>query len=125
MGIGSNIRRLRTDAGMSQEQLGNLLGKTRSAVSYYESDSIIPRMGVIEDLASIFGVSKTEIIETGQKDATGHNEVPAMGASLSSDESEILGIMRTITQEGQRQLMIYARGLLATYPKSNQVQKTA
>lgn len=64
MSIGQNIQRLRKEAGISQEKLGELIGKTRSAVSYYEKGTIIPRMGVIEDLAAVFGVSKTEIIET-------------------------------------------------------------
>lgn len=36
MSIGQNIRRLRKEAGISQEKLGELIGKTRSAVSYYE-----------------------------------------------------------------------------------------
>ena len=114
MTIGGNIKRLRVDAGMSQEQLGKLLGKTRSAVSYYESDTIIPRMGVIEDLAAIFNVSKTDIIEP-----------PRIERELSMNEHEIVDIMRGMTLEGQRQLMIYARGLLATYPKNNQVSQVS
>ena len=60
--IGSNIKSLRESAGMSQEQLAARIGKTRSAVSQYETGKIIPRMGVIEDLASVFRVNKTEII---------------------------------------------------------------
>ena len=54
--IGKNIRRLREKADMSQEELGRKLGKTRSAVSQYEAGKIVPRMGVIEDLAAIFRV---------------------------------------------------------------------
>ena len=114
MSIGKNIKRLRKEAGLSQEKLAQMLGKTRSAVSYYESDTIIPRMGVIEELASIFNVSKTEIIDTA----------PSFG-KLTESEVELLRIMRRITPEGQRQLMIYARGIDSTYSKNNQVEKTA
>lgn len=113
--IGQNIKRLRTNAGMSQAKLGELLGKTSSAVSYYESDTIIPRMGVIEDLARIFNVSKTEIIETA----------PRMVDALTSNEMELVDIMRTITPEGQMQLMVYARGVAATFTKNHQAGKTA
>ena len=60
--IKDNIKRLREKAGMSQEELGVKIGKTRSAVSQYEAGKIIPRMGVIEDLAVLFGVQKSEII---------------------------------------------------------------
>lgn len=114
MSIGQNIKRLRKEAGLSQEKLAKMLGKTRSAVSYYESDTIIPRMGVIEELAAIFNVSKTEIIEP----------IPSFG-KLTANETELVSIMRRITPEGQRQMMIYARGVDSTYSKNNQVEKTA
>lgn len=61
-GINNNIKRLREKADMSQEELGAKIGKTRSAISQYESGKIIPRMGVIEDLATLFQVQKSEII---------------------------------------------------------------
>ena len=60
--IKDNIRRLREKADMSQEELAAKIGKTRSAVSQYESGKIIPRMGVIEDIADLFGVQKAEIL---------------------------------------------------------------
>lgn len=60
--IGENIQKLRESVELSQTQLGAKIGKTRSAVSQYESGKIIPRMGVIEDLAAVFHVSKSEII---------------------------------------------------------------
>lgn len=60
--IGKNIQKLREGADLSQTQLGEKIGKTRSAISQYESGKIVPRMGVIEDLASVFHISKSEII---------------------------------------------------------------
>lgn len=60
--IGRNIRELRERANMSQDDLGTRIGKTRSAISQYESGKIVPRMGVIEDLARVFGIDKREII---------------------------------------------------------------
>ncbi len=60
--IKDNIKRLRENADMSQEELGSKIGKTRSAISQYESGKIVPRMGVIEDIASLFGVQKSDII---------------------------------------------------------------
>lgn len=60
--IGDNIKKLRESADYSQEQLGEKIGKTRSAISQYEAGKIVPRMGVIETLASVFGVQKSEIL---------------------------------------------------------------
>ena len=60
--IHDNIKALREHAGYSQEDLGKKIGKTRSAISQYESGKIIPRMGVIENLATVFNVKKSEIL---------------------------------------------------------------
>lgn len=84
--IGDNIRKLREAADMSQEQLGKRIGKTRSAVSQYESGTIIPRMGVIEDLANVFGVSKFEIISDSTQSSY------SIYDTLSPDERELLSL---------------------------------
>ena len=89
MTIGSNIKRLRVNAGLSQEELGKKINKTRSAVSYYESDKITPRMGVIEDLAAVFQVPKTEIIETQQT-------ISYACMTLSEEEANIVSIYRKL-----------------------------
>ena len=102
--IGKRIRELRVKAGLSQSQLGGLIDKTRSAVSQYESDTIVPRMGVIEDMARVFHVPKSSIIgETGLKytvvdlleePLTEHdrliNELVATCACLTAQQIELL-----------------------------------
>lgn len=40
-------------------------------------------------------------------------------------ETELIDILRNISPEGQKQLMIYARGIAQTYSKNRQVEKTA
>lgn len=60
--IHDNIKALREHAGYSREDLGKKIGKTRSAISQYESGKIIPRMGVIDNLATVFNVKKSEIL---------------------------------------------------------------
>ena len=40
-------------------------------------------------------------------------------------ETELIDILRNITPEGQKQLIIYARGIAQTYSKNRQVEKTA
>lgn len=63
MTIGENIRKLRTDAGMSQEMLGRMMHLSRVAVTKWETDAAVPTMGNIERLSTIFGVRKSVIIE--------------------------------------------------------------
>ena len=105
--IGKNIKQLRESKGMSQGELAKVINRTRSAVSQYESGSTVPRMGVIEDLAAFFCVPKSAIL--------GENVI----STLSGNEKELVEIMRSLTPEGRKQLMVYARGIAATYPKGN------
>lgn len=63
MPIGNNIKRLRAESGLTQDRLGELVGVTGKAVCSWELGLKTPRMPVIERLAELFGVSKTEIIE--------------------------------------------------------------
>lgn len=91
-GIDFNIRRLRLDAGMSQDQLGERLGKTRSAISQYESGKIVPRMGVIEDMASIFNVPKAEIIGDTPVASGGFMSVPLHGRVAAGVPIEMLPV---------------------------------
>ena len=63
MSIGSNIKRLRTDAQLSQAELGKIAGVTDKAVSTWESDIKTPRMGAVEKMAAYFGVPKSAILD--------------------------------------------------------------
>lgn len=63
MSLGSNIRRLREAHGMNQEDLAKAVGVSPASISFWESDTKVPRMGAIEKMAKLFGVLKSEIIE--------------------------------------------------------------
>lgn len=65
MGISANIKRMRLDEGLTQEQLAEKLGVTRSTVTQWETGWSQPRMGAISKLASVFGVSVSEMVEDG------------------------------------------------------------
>ena len=99
--IGWNIRDLRERRGMSQEELADRIGKTRSAVSQYESGKIVPRMGAIEDLASAFGVSKDVIIN-----GYAHDD------AVNADERELLGMFRQMDEKKRAALLGVARAML-------------
>ena len=47
--IAENIKKLRESHGWSKAELARMIGKTRPAISQYESGQTIPRMGTIED----------------------------------------------------------------------------
>lgn len=73
MSIGSNIKKLREKHNMSQEEFGQIAGVTDKAVSTWENDTKIPRMGAIQKIADYFNIKKSEIIEddlTNTNDST-------------------------------------------------------
>lgn len=63
MSIGKRIKELRIGKGLSQIELGKIAGVTDKAVSTWEQDIKIPRMGAIEKIATYFGVTKSYIID--------------------------------------------------------------
>ena len=99
-GISENIKTLRIEAKMSQEDLAKRLGKSRSAVSMYESGEIIPRMGVIEDMTEIFHVSKSRIL--GEK---------MTFDSLTAKERELLSLYRRMVDSDKSTFLDMARAL--------------
>ena len=58
--IGRNIKRLRKQAGYSQESLARLLGVTQGAVSQWEKDRTIPDTPFLIEMAKIFNVPLDE-----------------------------------------------------------------
>ena len=96
--IGENIKELRLKAGWSQGDLARRIGKTRAAISQYEADTYAPRMGVIEDLAAVFGVSKSVILESDTPDKT-----------LSAVESELIDLYRHLSANAKHALLVGLR----------------
>lgn len=62
MTIGSNIRRLRTLHDLTQEEFGKLAGVSAMAVSQWENERAVPRMGAVQKISDALGVSKNDII---------------------------------------------------------------
>ena len=62
MTIGSNIKKLRRERDITQEQLAEHLHLTPSAISQWETDRVLPDIQYIPKLAHIFKVSTDEIL---------------------------------------------------------------
>ena len=63
MSIGTTIKRLRRDKGMTQEQLAELLGLSTNAISQWECDKTAPDISNLPILANIFEVSADVLLE--------------------------------------------------------------
>ena len=85
---------------MSQGQLAERIGKTRAAVSQYESGAAIPRMGVIETMSALFDVPKSEIIGDTAEAAS----YPSGESLLSPDERWLVAKYRGLDSDGKDRL---------------------
>ncbi|MBO4330689.1 MAG: helix-turn-helix transcriptional regulator, partial [Oscillospiraceae bacterium] len=64
MELGNNIRRLRKQAGMTQEELAELLHVTGQAVSRWECGEGYPDMTLLPELAERFDVTVDELLRS-------------------------------------------------------------
>lgn len=106
MTVGQNIKRLRIRAGLSQEELAQKIGKTRSMISQYESDRYLPRMGTVERLAAAFGVKKSEIIEE-----TTTYYLANFDSYLTKDEQQLVELYRKMDTRARHDLLTIAASL--------------
>ena len=60
--ISKNIKRLRTDRGLTQDSLAEKINITRQAVSSWENDRTQPDVEMLGRLAEVFEVSFEELI---------------------------------------------------------------
>jgi len=55
--FGAKLKKLRTEEGLTQQQLGDLLGVSKSVVSYYEVNERVPSPDTLVKISKVFHVS--------------------------------------------------------------------
>ena len=100
----NRIRELRNARGMNQEQLAEILGLTKQAVSQYERGTRMPSVPVLEALCDFFNVSADYLL--GKDDVTlryvdseGLKKLDGVQTSGQSDEYYIDNETARIAQE--------------------------
>lgn len=69
MKIGKTIRRLRLQAGLTQEELANRADLTKGFISQVENDSTSPSIATLTDIVSALGVSLCDFFRNDQEPA--------------------------------------------------------
>ncbi len=86
--FGSTLKKLRLQEGLTQQQLADSLGVTKSVISYYELQERYPSPEMLTKLASIFHVT-TDFLLGLEKNVT---------LDLSGlDEEDIVTVKRLVT----------------------------
>lgn len=65
--FGQRMAAFRVAKGLSQQQLADELGMTRSRINYYERAALNPSMEVVEKVADFFGVTVGELLNDTSK----------------------------------------------------------
>lgn len=65
--IASNIIRLRTEAGMTQSELGSKLNYSDKSISKWERAESLPDVNVLKQMSEIFGVSVDYLLSTNDE----------------------------------------------------------
>lgn len=98
MAIGDNIKNLRLQHGLSQAELADVVGVSDKAVSTWEQNKAVPRMGPIQKMADFFGVKKSDIIEPSDNTTISppNKRAPKNIISLNLDESKLISDYRNL-----------------------------
>lgn len=89
MTVSDNIRRLRQERGLTQEELSDLFGVARSTVTQWERGWSAPRMGMVRQLAKVLHVTPEEIGERMGIDADRVREIQKISQEPVSLETPI------------------------------------
>ena len=94
MTLGENLKRLRTEKGLSQEEVAGQLFLSRQTVSKWENNQAEPGVENLKALARLYGVSLDQLLlaeSTGAPEDTPRQEEPAPSpASWSRGDRDYL-----------------------------------
>lgn len=86
--LGQMLRGLRVRSGYTQAQLGEIIGVTRSAFSYYESGKSDPGLFALRKLAAVFDIDPGDFFHSENFDPqkTGGQSVPEWASAGKGQE---------------------------------------
>lgn len=95
--FGENLKRIREERGLSQEQLAGILDTSKQVISRYETGQRSPKINTASEYAIKLNVALTELTGYEEKPATSEGD----GLILTDDELEHLRLYRSATPELQ------------------------
>lgn len=84
MTLGEKLQRLRTAAGLSQEDLAERLQVSRQAISKWELDKTVPDVKYIVELSELFGVTTDHLLKEAEPPPPQEQGSPPPSAAVPS-----------------------------------------
>lgn len=87
MDFGTNLKKLRKDRSLSQDELAALLGTTKQVISRYENGRRIPRLSVVSEYARRLGIPLSSLSGEEEKAEAigGGRRVPILGSAACGE----------------------------------------
>lgn len=112
MTIGERLKRLRTEKGLTQEEVGNILGITKAAVQKYENGTITNfRSDTIRKLCKLFGIAPAYFIfDDVENDYSSTNSEQLRGMIIKHFGErfvKFLDMVDRLNEDGRKKIMTY------------------
>lgn len=95
MFIGTRLKKLRKEKGLTQTELGDMLNVTKVSVCCYEKGVRVPSLETLEDISRIFGVSCDYFL--GNDVSCVREDTPDYSFYISNEEMNFLKLLRLNT----------------------------
>lgn len=109
-----NLKKLRTENHLSQQQLADLLYITQQSVWKYENGLAEPDIDTLKALAKIFHTGVDEIIGFTKESPSGElgPETDTGSDTLSVSERELISLYRKLDLKTKNALLDFLKGLI-------------
>ena len=98
--FGDRLKKLREDKGLTQAELGKLIGVSDRVIGYYESNDRIPKkQETFQKISEVFNVSVDYLL--GTDGAFVQNSVRQFGYTGGKQAKEVLNDVQTLFAGGQ------------------------
>lgn len=109
----SNLKYLRLKNNMEQLELANLLGrKSSSSISEWEKGKYTPKSGLLSDIAVIFDVTLTDLME---KDLT----LESKGVTYQLPQRDLVLISEQLSENNYNKWLNFAQDLIQQQTKED------
>lgn len=109
--IGTFLKELRKEKGITQEQFAEHLGTSGRTISRWETGSNMPDISLLVEIAEFFDVSIPEIINGERKSENMNKEVKEVAETLSeyatAEKEKMIKNIRTYSIMGMVALIVY------------------
>lgn len=106
-----NLKKLRENAGISQQALANEIGSTQQQINCYENDNYEPDIAMLKKLANYFDTSVDYLI--GNTDIQ-HKIERVKEYELNDEEINIIEKYRCLSKKKRKSLQLILDSLMET-----------